>query len=85
LDAPAERLGAVSLPTDVRHAADVAALVRLARETVPTEPEVQESLGEARDALAIPPEAIAQAIAFAIDQPADVDVNEIVVRPAAQA
>jgi NADP-dependent 3-hydroxy acid dehydrogenase YdfG len=198
LDALAERLGAVSLPTDVRHAADVDALVRLAREThgrldvlvgnagigpispldslrvddwdamidvnvkgvlhgiaaalpvfreqgagqfvhtastaayrtVPTmavyaatktavrtiseglrqeagpdlrvslvspgfiatgfidgipEPEVRESLGEARDALAIPPEAIAHAIAFAIDQPADVDVNEIVVRPTAQA
>jgi NADP-dependent 3-hydroxy acid dehydrogenase YdfG len=33
LDALAERLGAVSLPTDVRHAADVDALVRLARET----------------------------------------------------
>lgn len=30
---------------------------------------------------AIPAEAIARAIAFAIEQPADVDVNEIVVRP----
>jgi NADP-dependent 3-hydroxy acid dehydrogenase YdfG len=34
--------------------------------------------------MAIPPEAIARAIAFAIDQPADVDVNEIVIRPTAQ-
>lgn len=34
--------------------------------------------------LAIAPEAIARAIAFAIEQPADVDVNEIVVRPTAQ-
>ncbi|WP_206791856.1 SDR family oxidoreductase [Amycolatopsis sp. MtRt-6] len=197
LDALAERLGAVSLPTDVRRPADVAALVRLAREThgrldvlvgnagvgpispldslrtddwdtmidvnikgvlhgiaaalpvfreqgsgqfvhtastaayrtVPTmavyaatktavrtiseglrqeagadlrvslvspgmiatdfidgipEPSVRERLGEARDAVAIPPEAIARAIAFAIDQPEDVDVNEIVVRPTAQ-
>lgn len=33
---------------------------------------------------AIPPNAVARAIAFAIEQPADVDVNEIVVRPAAQ-
>jgi NADP-dependent 3-hydroxy acid dehydrogenase YdfG len=33
---------------------------------------------------AIPPDAIARAIAFAIDQPADVDVNEIVVRPTRQ-
>jgi NADP-dependent 3-hydroxy acid dehydrogenase YdfG len=33
---------------------------------------------------AIPPNAVARAIAFAIEQPAAVDVNEIVVRPAAQ-
>ncbi|QWF78188.1 SDR family oxidoreductase [Amycolatopsis sp. CA-230715] len=36
-------------------------------------------------AMAIPPDAIARAIAFAIEQPPEVDVNEIVVRPAAQA
>lgn len=35
--------------------------------------------------IAIPPEAIARAIAFAIEQPPEVDVNEIVVRPTAQA
>ncbi|MET0494954.1 MAG: SDR family oxidoreductase [Actinoplanes sp.] len=35
--------------------------------------------------IAIAPEAIARAIAFAIEQPDDVDVNEIVVRPVAQA
>jgi len=35
-------------------------------------------------AIAIPPAAIARAIAYAIEQPANVDVNEIVVRPAAQ-
>lgn len=33
---------------------------------------------------AISPDAIARAIAFAIEQPVDVDVNEIVVRPTAQ-
>ncbi|MGW5877453.1 SDR family oxidoreductase [Nocardiopsis terrae] len=33
---------------------------------------------------AIPPSAIARAVAFAVEQPEDVDVNEIVVRPAAQ-
>jgi NADP-dependent 3-hydroxy acid dehydrogenase YdfG len=49
------------------------------------EPDVRARLGELRDAVAIPPEAIARAIAFAIEQPADVDVNEIVVRPTAQA
>ena len=35
--------------------------------------------------IAIAPDAIARAIAFAIEQPADVDVGEIVVRPTAQA
>nr|ALS89916.1 MetaGeneMark_Unknown Function [uncultured bacterium] len=34
--------------------------------------------------MAIPPEAVARAIAFAIEQPANVDVNEIVIRPTAQ-
>jgi NADP-dependent 3-hydroxy acid dehydrogenase YdfG len=32
----------------------------------------------------MPADAIARAIAFAIEQPSDVDVNEIVVRPTAQ-
>lgn len=32
----------------------------------------------------IPAEAIARAIAYAVEQPTDVDVNEIVVRPSAQ-
>ena len=31
--------------------------------------------------IAIPPEAIGRSIQFAIQQPDDVDVNEIVVRP----
>ena len=34
--------------------------------------------------IAIAPDAIARAIAFAIAEPADVDINEIVVRPTAQ-
>jgi NADP-dependent 3-hydroxy acid dehydrogenase YdfG len=33
----------------------------------------------------IPADAIAQAIAYAVGQPATVDVNEVVVRPTAQA
>ena len=33
--------------------------------------------------MAIPPDVIARTIAFAIEQPANVDVNEIVVRPTA--
>ncbi len=39
----------------------------------------------ARDRMAIAPEAIARAILYAIEQPADVNVNEIVIRPTAQA
>ena len=39
---------------------------------------------ESMDKMAIPPDAIARAIAFAIEQPANVDVGEIVVRPTAQ-
>jgi NADP-dependent 3-hydroxy acid dehydrogenase YdfG len=35
--------------------------------------------------IAIPPEAIARAVAYAIAQPADVDVSEIIVRPTASA
>jgi NADP-dependent 3-hydroxy acid dehydrogenase YdfG len=35
--------------------------------------------------VAIPAEAIARAIAFAIAQPDDVDVSEIIVRPTASA
>lgn len=48
-------------------------------------PQTKAQLIEARDRIAIPPEAIARAIAFAIEQPDDVDVGEIIVRPTAQA
>jgi NADP-dependent 3-hydroxy acid dehydrogenase YdfG len=37
-----------------------------------------------RDKIAMPPEAVARAIAFAIEQPDGIDVGEIVVRPTAQ-
>jgi NADP-dependent 3-hydroxy acid dehydrogenase YdfG len=47
-------------------------------------PEVRARIAGMRDEIAISPDAIARAVAFAIEQPADVDVNEIVVRPAAQ-
>ncbi|MFJ9851805.1 SDR family oxidoreductase [Streptomyces sp. NPDC101150] len=49
-----------------------------------TNEQVRARIMETRDRIAIPPEAIARAIAFAIEQPATVDVNEIVVRPTAQ-
>ncbi|WP_432586901.1 SDR family oxidoreductase [Streptomyces sp. HD1123-B1] len=49
-----------------------------------TNERAREQVAEVRDRIAIPPEAIAEAIAYAIGQPATVDVNEIVVRPTAQ-
>jgi NADP-dependent 3-hydroxy acid dehydrogenase YdfG len=49
-----------------------------------TNPEVKAQLEGARDEFALPPEAIARAIVFAIEQPADVDVSEIIVCPTAQ-
>src|SRR3989442_9015660 len=49
-----------------------------------TNPEVKSQIIDRMEKLAIPPAAIARAIAFAIEQPADVDVNEIVIRPTAQ-
>lgn len=45
--------------------------------------EIKAKLEEYRE-FAMPPEAIARAIAFAIEQPADIDVGELVVRPTAQ-
>jgi len=49
-----------------------------------TSPEVKAHLEEWRDAVAMPPDSVARAIAFAIEQPAGVDVGEVVVRPTAQ-
>src|SRR5256885_13807248 len=45
---------------------------------------VKAQLEQSRNTFAMPADAIARAIAFAIEQPPDVDVNEIVVRPTAQ-
>ena len=47
--------------------------------------ETREQLLKQRDTFAISPDAIGRAIAFAIEQPPEVDVNEIVIRPTAQA
>jgi NADP-dependent 3-hydroxy acid dehydrogenase YdfG len=45
---------------------------------------VKAQIEAARDKMAISPEAIARAIAFAIEQPADVEIGELVIRPTAQ-
>ena len=50
-----------------------------------TDPTARAELEQRRDVIAMAPEAVARAIAFAIEQPPDVDVGEIVVRPTAQA
>jgi NADP-dependent 3-hydroxy acid dehydrogenase YdfG len=49
-----------------------------------TNPAVKAQIVDAMGKIAIAPDAIARAIAYAIEQPADVDVGEIVVRPTAQ-
>ncbi|MCP2265512.1 SDR family oxidoreductase [Promicromonospora thailandica] len=46
--------------------------------------EARQAARSAAEHLAIPASAIAEAIAFAVDQPSTVDVNELVVRPTAQ-
>lgn len=50
-----------------------------------TNPEIKADIERRMGEIAIGPDAIARAMAFAIEQPADVDVGDIVVRPTAQA
>jgi NADP-dependent 3-hydroxy acid dehydrogenase YdfG len=47
-------------------------------------PEVREQLRRRRDEFAIAPEAVARAIAFAIEQPDDVEIGDITIRPTVQ-
>ena len=49
-----------------------------------TSPEIKGRIRDSMDKMGISPDAIARAIMFAIEQPADVDVGEIIVRPTAQ-
>jgi NADP-dependent 3-hydroxy acid dehydrogenase YdfG len=49
-----------------------------------TNPEMKVQIVDRMEKMAIPPDAIARAIAFAIEQPANVDVGEIEIRPTAQ-
>ena len=48
------------------------------------DPGVRAAIAERKREIAISPDAIARAIAFAIEQPADVEIGSIVVRPTAQ-
>jgi NADP-dependent 3-hydroxy acid dehydrogenase YdfG len=47
-------------------------------------PQVREQIRRNMDAFAIAPEAVARAIAFAIDQPHDVEIGDITIRPTVQ-
>jgi len=49
------------------------------------DPHVREQTRKNMDAMGIPPAAVARAVAFAIEQPADVEIGEINVRPTVQA
>lgn len=49
------------------------------------DPHVREQTRKNMDAIGIPPAAVARAVAFAIEQPADVEIGEINVRPTVQA
>ncbi|WP_211127537.1 SDR family oxidoreductase [Streptomyces yatensis] len=49
-----------------------------------TDPDARSQIQDSMAKIAMPPNAIARAIAYAIEQPSGVDVGEIVVRPTAQ-
>ena len=49
------------------------------------DPNIREQTRKNMDAVGIPPAAVARAVAFAIEQPSDVEIGEINVRPTVQA
>jgi hypothetical protein len=49
-----------------------------------TEPDVAENLHKFYEAFAIPADSFARAVAFAMSQPEEVDINEILFRPTRQ-
>ncbi|BDG10079.1 SDR family oxidoreductase [Anaeromyxobacter paludicola] len=49
-----------------------------------TEPDIAKGVAQFYGAYAIPPSSFARAVAFAIEQPEDVDINEILFRPTRQ-
>jgi NADP-dependent 3-hydroxy acid dehydrogenase YdfG len=49
-----------------------------------TEPDVAEGIGHFYDEYAVPPDSFARAVAYAISQPEDIDINEILYRPTRQ-
>lgn len=51
--------------------------------TTISDPETAKNVDQLYE-MAIDPDAVARAIAFAIEQPADVDINELIIRPSKQ-
>ncbi|WP_030543873.1 SDR family oxidoreductase [Streptomyces albus] len=49
------------------------------------DPDIREQTRRTMDAMGIPPDAVARAVAFAVEQPGDVEIGEINVRPTVQA
>lgn len=49
-----------------------------------TEPDIAQGVQKFYDAIAIPAESFARVVAFAISQPEDVDINEVLFRPTRQ-
>lgn len=47
-------------------------------------PELREQMKKAGEKLAMSPEAVARAVAYAIEQPADINIGEIILRSTAQ-
>ena len=48
------------------------------------DPNIRKAIAEKAEEIAIAPEAIAEAVAYAIGQPSNVDIGDIVIRPTAQ-
>jgi NADP-dependent 3-hydroxy acid dehydrogenase YdfG len=49
-----------------------------------TDPDAVKAVGEFYRANQIPADSVARAVAYAIEQPFNVDINEIVLRPTSQ-
>lgn len=47
-------------------------------------PDIKSVIADKMDQIAIPPEAVARAVVYAIEQPSEVEVGDIVIRPAVQ-
>jgi NADP-dependent 3-hydroxy acid dehydrogenase YdfG len=49
------------------------------------DPDIRAQIRQGMETFAIPPEAVARAIAFAIEQPHEVEIGDITIRPTIQA